>query len=145
MATTTYPIPVFHFTVDWKGKNAGFSEVSGLTQEAGLIEYREGSSKVFSTIKMPGLRKYSNITLKRGVMKSDNDFFAWLNTVSLNTIERRDISISLLNEKNEPVMTWKVLQAFPVKIEGPALKATGNDVAIESIELAHEGVTIEAK
>jgi phage tail-like protein len=138
-----YPIPVFHFRVEWGGKNIGFSEASGLTQEVQLIEYREGSSPDYSTIKMPGLRKYSNITLKRGVSMGDNDFFKWLNTVKLNTIERRDLTISLLNENHEPVMVWKAHNAFPVKVEGPGLKASGNEVAVESIEIAHEGLVLQ--
>jgi len=138
-----YPIPAFHFTVEWGGKNAGFSEVSGLTQEVQVIEYREGSSKDYSTTKMPGLRKYSNIILKRGISKSDNDFFNWLNTVQLNTVERRNLTISLLNENHEPVMVWKARNAFPVKVEGPGLKASGNEVAVESIEIAHEGVVLQ--
>ncbi|HEY5969979.1 MAG TPA: phage tail protein [Chitinophagaceae bacterium] len=138
-----YPIPVFHFTVDWGGTNVGFSEVTGLTQEIQLIEYRDGKSPDYNTVKMPGLRKVTNIVMKRGISKGDNDFFKWLNTVKLNTIERRDLTINLLNENHEPVVTWKVLQAWPVKVEGPALKATGNEVAVESIELAHEGLTLE--
>jgi phage tail-like protein len=138
-----YPIPVFHFTVDWGGTNVGFSEVSGLTQEIQLIEYRDGKSPDYNTVKMPGLRKVANIVMKRGISKGDNEFFKWLNTVKLNTIERRDLTINLLNENHEPVVTWKILQAWPVKVEGPALKATGNEVAIESIELAHEGITLE--
>jgi phage tail-like protein len=92
---------------------------------------------------MPGLQKYSNVTLKRGVVKSDNDFFKWLSTIKMNTIERRDLVINLLNEEHEPVMVWKIHNAFPVKIEGPSLKATGNEVAIESIELAHEGLEVQ--
>jgi phage tail-like protein len=138
-----YPIPVFHFKVEWGGKNVGFSEASGLTQELQIIEYRDGNSPDYSTIKMPGLHKYNNITLKRGIAKSDNDFFKWLNTVKLNTIERRDLTISLLNESHEPVMVWKAHNAFPVKIEGPGLKASGNEVAIESIEIAHEGLVLQ--
>lgn len=138
-----YPIPVFHFTVDWGGTNVGFSEVSGLTQEIQVIEYRDGKSPDYNTVKMPGLRKVTNIVMKRGISKGDNDFFKWLSTVKLNTIERRDLTINLLNENHEPVVTWKVLQAWPVKVEGPGLKATGNEVAIESIELAHEGLTLE--
>jgi phage tail-like protein len=138
-----YPIPVFHFTVDWGGANVGFSEVTGLTQEIQVIEYRDGKSPDYNTVKMPGLRKVANIVMKRGISKGDNDFFKWLNTVKLNTIERRDLTINLLNENHEPVVTWKVLQAWPVKVEGPGLKATGNEVAIESIELAHEGITLE--
>ena len=138
-----YPIPVFHFTVDWGGTNVGFSEVTGLTQELQVIEYRDGKSPDYNTVKMPGLRKVTNIVMKRGISKGDNDFFKWLNTVKLNTIDRRDLTINLLNENHEPVVTWKVLQAWPVKVEGPAMKATGNEVAIESIELAHEGLTLE--
>jgi phage tail-like protein len=138
-----YPLPAFHFAIDWGGERIGFSEVAGLTQENQAIEYRDGSSKEYSAIKMPGLQKYSNVTLKRGIVKSDNEFFAWLNTMKLNTIERRDIIIKLLNEEHEPVMVWKILNAFPVKIEGPTLKATGNEVAIESIEIAHEGLEIQ--
>jgi phage tail-like protein len=77
------------------------------------------------------------------VVKSDNDFFKWLSTVKLNTVERRDLVISLQNENHDPVMVWKVHNAFPVKVEGPQLKATGNEVAIESIEVAHEGLELQ--
>jgi len=138
-----YPLPVFHFTVEFGGKRQGFSEVAGLTQENQAIEYRDGSFKEYSSIKMPGLRKFGNVTLKRGIVAKDNDFFNWLNTVKLNKVERRDLTISLLNEAHEPVMTWKIMNAFPVKVEGPQLKASGNEVAIESIELAHEGLTLQ--
>jgi len=138
-----YPLPVFHFTVDWGGKRIGFAEVAGLTQENQAIEYRDGSFPEYSSIKMPGLRKFSNLTFKRGIVKSDNDFFKWLSTVKLNTVERRNLVISLLNEEHQPVMVWKVLNAFPVKVEGPGLKATGNEVAIESIEVAHEGLELQ--
>lgn len=143
MATNTYPLPIFHFTVEWGGTRIGFAEVSGLSTEAQVIEYRDGSSPEYSTIKMPGLHKYSNITLKRGVVKSDNEFFNWLNTIKLNTVERRDLVVSLLDEQHAPVMVWKIHNAFPVKIEGPQLKASGNEVAIESIELAHEGLVLQ--
>ena len=138
-----YPLPVFHFTVQWGGTRIGFSEVTGLTQENQAIEYRDGSFPEYSSIKMPGLRKFTNIVLKRGVVKSDNEFFLWLSTVKLNKVERRDLIISLLNENHEPVMTWKVHNAFPVKSEGPQLKASGNEVAIESIEVAHEGLEVQ--
>jgi phage tail-like protein len=67
----------------------------------------------------------------------------WLSTIKLNTVERRDLTISLLDESHNPVMVWKALNAFPVKVEGPALKASGNEVAIESIELAHEGLEVQ--
>ncbi len=138
-----YPLPAFHFTVQWGGTRIGFSEVSGLTQENQVIEYRDGSFPEYSSIKMPGLRKFSNVTLKRGIVKADNDFFKWLSTIKLNQVERRDVVVSLLNENHEPVMTWKVHNAFPVKVEGPGLKASGNEVAIESIEIAHEGLELQ--
>ena len=138
-----YPRPAFHFQVTLGSEKVEFSEVSGLTQEVQLIEYRQGASPDYSTIKMPGLHKYNNITLKKGVMDGDNKFFDWLNTVKLNQITRKDIVISLLNEEHKPVMTWSAVQAWPVKVEGPSLKANGNEVAIESIELAHEGLTLK--
>ena len=140
---TQYPVPVFHFTVEWGGSRVGFSEVTGLTQENQVIEYRDGSFPEYSSIKMPGMRKFSNVTLKRGVVKGDNQFFTWLSTVKLNTVARRDLIINLLNEDHKPVMVWKIMRAFPVKVEGPQLKASGNEVAIESIELAHEGIELQ--
>ncbi|MFZ5429308.1 MAG: phage tail protein [Bacteroidota bacterium] len=139
-----YPLPKFHFSVEWGGSRIGFTEVTGLTIENEVIEYREGSSPEYNKVKMPGLHKFGNITLKRGTFAKDNDFFKWLNTVKLNTIERRDLTISLLNEEHEPVVVWKVKSAWPVKIQAPDLKSDGNEVAIETIELAHEGLVIEA-
>ena len=138
-----YPLPVFHFQVEWGGTTIGFSEVSGLSVEVQPIEYRDGASPQYSVVKMPGIPKFSNITLKRGVVAADNEFFAWLNTTKLNTVERRDLIISLLNEEHEPTISWKVINAFPVKVEGPGLKSTGNEVAIETLELAHEGLSVE--
>lgn len=139
----SYPLPKFHFRVEWGGANLGFTEVSGLNIENKVIEYRDGISPEYSKIKMPGMREFSNITLKRGVFTGDNEFYKWLNTISLNNVERRDITISLLNEKHEPVVVWKVHNAFPVKVQSTDLKGDGNEVAIEQLDLAHEGLTIE--
>ncbi|GAA3630170.1 phage tail protein [Flavivirga jejuensis] len=138
-----YPLVKFHFTVDWAGTNIGFTEVSGLDLETELIEYRHGASPEYSKIKMPGMQKYSNITLKRGSFKNDNEFYQWWNTVKLNTIDRRDITIKLLNEEHEPVIVWKVKNAFPIKVQSTDLKGDGNETAIESLEIAHEGLTIQ--
>ena len=138
-----YPLPVFHFQVEWGGTNMGFSEVSGLSVETTPIEYRNGLSPQFSATKMPGIVKYGDITLKRGVIKKDNEFFDWLNTTKMNKPTRRDLTISLLDEEHAPVMTWKVKNAFPIKIESPGLKSDGNEVAIETLVLANEGITIE--
>ena len=140
---TAYPLVKFHFQVEWSGTKIGFTEVSGLDVETEVVEYRDGANPEYSKVKMPGMQKYSNITLKRGYFKSDNEYFNWWNTVKLNTIERRDITISLLNEEHEPVITWKVKNAWPTKIQSTDLKADGNEVAIESMEIVHEGLTIQ--
>lgn len=138
-----YPVTAFHFQVEWGGTRIGFTEVSGLTVELQSIDYREGNALEYQVTKMPGIPQYSNITLKRGMYRSDNEFFQWLNTVKLNEIERRDLTISLLNEDHEPVTVWKVKDAWPSKVEGPSLNSTGNEVAVETIELTHEGLNIE--
>lgn len=138
-----YPLPKFHFSVDWGGTNIGFSEVSGLNIENKPIEYRDGVSPEFSKIKMPGMNEFGNITFKRGVFKDDNEFYLWFNTISLNKVERRDLTLSLLNENHEPVVTWKIKNAFPVKVTSTDLKADGGEVAIEQLDVAHEGLTIE--
>jgi phage tail-like protein len=138
-----YPLPKFHFQVDWSGTRIGLTEISGLDITNDVIEYREGSSPEYSKIKMPGQRKFSNITMKRGIFKSDNDFYTWFNTINMNTVTRRDITISLLDETLAPVVVWKVKNAWPSKITSTDLKADGNDVAIESLEIAHEGFTIQ--
>ncbi|HSI75118.1 phage tail protein [Lunatibacter salilacus] len=138
-----YPLPKFHFQVEWGGANLGFSEVSGLDVETEVIEYRDGSSPEYVKTKMPGMQKFSNITLKRGTFQGDNEFYVWWNSVALNTIERRDVTISLLNENHEPVIIWKVKNAWPTKVQSTDLKADGNEVAIESVELVHEGLVIQ--
>lgn len=138
-----YPLPKFHFQVEWAGARIGFTEITGLTLETEIIEYREGSSPEYNKIKMPGLHKFSNITMKRGTFAGDNDYYIWYNTVKLNTIQRRDITISLLNENHEPVVVWKVKSAWPIKVQSADLKADANEAAIESIEVAHEGLVIE--
>ncbi|MCH5690613.1 phage tail protein [Niabella sp. W65] len=139
----TYPLTKFHFQVEWGGTRIGFTEISGLDVSLDVIEYRDGASPEYSKIKMPGMTKFSNITLKRGTFLNDNEFYAWFNTVQMTKIERRDITISLLNENHEPVMVWKVKNAFPVKVQSTDLKADGNEVAIETLELAHEGLKID--
>jgi phage tail-like protein len=139
----TYPLPKFHFRVEWGGSKIGFSEVTGLTVEHDLIEYRDGSSPEYHKIKMPGMQKFSNVTLKRGTFQSDADYYNWINAVKLNKPERRDVSISLLNENHEPVVVWKIKNAFPLKFQSADLKSDANEVAIESIEIAHEGLTVE--
>ncbi|RFS19323.1 phage tail protein [Chitinophaga silvatica] len=138
-----YPMPKFHFRVEW-GADAqiGFTEVTGLTIESDVIEYRDGSSPEFHKIKMPGLQKLSNITLKRGTFQGHLEFHEWIKTISMNTVERRNVTIHLLNEKHQSVMTWKVLNAWAIKVQSSDLKSDGNEVAIETMEIAHEGIEV---
>jgi phage tail-like protein len=138
-----YPVSKFHFQVEWGGSKIGFTEVTGLEVSTEVIEYRDGASREYHKIKMPGMQKFGNITMKRGTFLGDNEFYNWWNTVALNTIERRNLIISLLNEKHEPVVVWKVKNAWPVKVQSTDLKADGNEVAIETIEVAHEGLMIQ--
>ncbi len=138
-----YPIPKFHFQVEWGGSRIGFTEVSGLDITTEVIDYRDGASPEYTKIKMPGQRTFSNITLKRGTFAGDNEFYAWFNTVNLNQIERRDLTISLLNESHEPVVVWKVKNAWPSKVTPTDLNSDGNEVALETLELVHEGLTIQ--
>ena len=138
-----YPLPKFHFQVEWGGENLAFTEVTGLDVETEPIEYRVGNSKEYHKLMIPGMQKFANVTLKRGTYQGDNGFFDWWNTVALNTVQRRDLTISLLNPEHEPVVVWKVKNAWPVKVQSTELKADGNEIAIESIELAHEGLVIQ--
>lgn len=138
-----YPLPKFHFQVEWGGTNISFTEITGLEVETEVIEYRGGASLEYSKVKMPGMQKFANLTLKRGTFATDNEFYSWFNSVKLNTIERRDITISLLNEEHEPTVVWKVKNAWPIKVTATDLKADGNETAIESMELVHEGLVMQ--
>lgn len=140
---TIWPLPKFHFQVKWDDTELAFQEVSGLDIETQPLEYRAGNNPVFSTTKMPGMLKTGNITMKKGVFVKDNAIWDWFAEIKMNTITRKALTISLLDEAQAPTMVWKVQNAFPVKVTGTDLKAEGNEVAVESIEIAHDGFVIE--
>lgn len=142
--SSVWPLPKFYFQVKWDSEVILFQEVSGLDVEAQVIEYRSGDGPAFSTVKMPGIKKYTNVTMKKGVFKSDNKFWDWFNQIKMNTTKRVPVTISLLDEEGKPTMVWTLTNAWPTKITGTDLKADGNEVAIESIEVAHEGLRIES-
>ena len=135
------PFASFNFIVEIDGiPIAAFSECSGLDTETDIIEYREGSDD--NTVrKIPGLNKFSNISLKRGVTK-DLDLWNWRKTVLDGVTIRKSGSIILLNERREPVLRWNFKHGWPVKWEGPTLKARGNEIAIETLVIAHEGLDL---
>ncbi|WP_020535954.1 phage tail protein [Lewinella cohaerens] len=137
-----YPLPKFSFLIEWGEARLGFTEVTGLERSVEVIEYREGSSKSYSKLKMPGMEALSNVTLKRGTFEGDISFYSWFNTVQMNTVERRDVIVKLLNEENEPTMVWRLANCFAVKYQASELKADGNEVAIETLEIAHEGLSM---
>lgn len=138
-----WPMPKFHFSVDIDSKqNLPFQEVSGIDVETQAIEYRHGNSPVFLPIKMPGLQKSGNVTLKKGVFKGDNSFWDWFNQIKMNTIKRVPVTIKLLDESGNPIMTWSFTNAFPTKITATDMKSDGNEVAIEQLEFAYETLTI---
>lgn len=141
-----YPLPKFHFLVEWGGTRIGFTEISGLSVATEVIEYREGSSRAYNKTKQPGLTKFSNVTLKRGVFLGDFEMYQlWKNTVLFQEGAakfRRDITIKLLDEEHTPIITWALIKAWPIKVCYADLKADANEILIETMELVHEGLII---
>jgi phage tail-like protein len=138
------PFRAFNFQLEIEGVPFGaFSECSGLTAEGDAVDYREGTDLQPNVRKLMGLRKYSNITLKRGYT-TDLSLWQWYGNIHNGLSDRRNVTIILMNEEHRPVLRWHAENAWVNKIEGPSLKASGNDIAIESVELVHEGLTIEA-
>ncbi|MES2004834.1 MAG: phage tail protein [Bacteroidota bacterium] len=141
-SAATWPLVKFQFSVKIGSDELFFQEVTGLSSETQVIEYRAGNSAAFSTVKMPGIKKFGNITLKKGLFKDDKKMWAMYNLIKMNTIERKTVTISLLDESNAPAMTWNLTNAFPVKMTVSDMKSDANEAAVETMELAHEGLTI---
>ncbi|MCP5275676.1 MAG: phage tail protein [Burkholderiales bacterium] len=141
-SASVWPMPKFYFQVKWDSQVMSFQEVSGLDIQSEEIKYRHGDSPEFSVIKMPGMKKVGNITMKKGVFKGDNKFWDWFKDIKMNTIKRLPVTISLLDEGGNATMVWTLTNAWPTKITGTDLKSEGNEVAIETIEIVHEGLTI---
>ena len=135
------PFGAFNFLVEIDGVMKGsFSEVSGLDAEIDPIEYRTGDEDI-TVRKIPGLRKYSNITLKRG-LTLDHSLWDWMKQGLDGKVIRTTMSVTLLDEARQPVLRWNVREAWPCKWEGPDLNAKGNDIAIETLEICHEGIEL---
>ena len=135
------PFRAFNFQLEIDNIARGaFSECSGLTAEGDAVDYREGTDLQPNVRKLVGLRKYSNITLKRGLMGSD-DLFQWMKGVRDGQPEPRQITITLLDEARRIVATWRIRNAQPKKWTGPTLAAKGGgEVAMEELSLVHEGI-----
>jgi phage tail-like protein len=142
-STRDDPYKAFNFLVEIDGISvAAFSEVHGLASETEVIEYRTGSDKLNTVRKLPGLTKYANIVLKRGITQ-DNQLWNWRKAIEQGTIDRRSGTIVLLDDERKEVRRWHFSNGWVTKFDGPDLNAKGNDVAIETIEIAHEGLTID--
>jgi phage tail-like protein len=141
-STSVWPLPKFYFEVHWGDAVMQFQEVSGLDVESQPLEYRHGDSPAFAAVKMPGIKKFGNVAMKKGVFKSDNKFWDWFNATKMNTVKRTPVTIRLLDERGAPTMVWTLQNAWPTKVTGTDLKSQGNEVAVETIEIAHEGLTV---
>jgi len=140
-----WPMPKFRFEVDLgtELQKVAFQEVSGMDVENQIIEYRHSNSPEYAVEKMPGIVKYGNITLKRGVFKDDNTFWDWHSKIQMNVIARRTVIIKLLDENGDTTMQWTLENAWPTKISSTDLKSDGNEVAVDTLEIAHQKLTIK--
>ena len=138
------PYRNFNFRVEIDGiAEAQFSEVVVPTASITVVEYREGADKTSLTRKLPGRRSVSNAVLRRGVT-TDLSLYQWFRAVSQGDFQPRNALIVLLDASRQDVRRWLLRDGWPVKYEGPTLQAKGNEVTIESIELACEDVELES-
>ena len=140
---TPWPLPKFHFQVNIGDDIASFAEVSSLDNESNATKYRPGNSHEFLNIKMPGVKVYSNVIMKRGIFTKGCSFWEWLNSIQSGNLKRENIVISLLDESDSPTMVWTIINAWPITITGTNLSTNEHVVAVETIEIAHEGLTIK--
>lgn len=134
------PFRTFNFVVEADGRPLGsFSEVAGLNADGDSVDYRAGDKRENLVDKLPGLRKVANITLKRGFTQN-RDLWAWYADIANGITRRRNVTITLRDEKRKSVLSWSCRNCWINAIEGPSLRATDNQVAIESVTLVHEGI-----
>ena len=135
-----YPHGKLNYKVEIDGLEAGgFSEVTGFDASIDVIEYREGDMTQ-TPLKIPGLKKYGNITLKQGLVDS-MVLYEWMTAGLEGDVERKTLTITLLDIAGSPAASWQIINAWPVKYTAPDFNATSSEVAIESLEIAHEGMT----
>ncbi|WP_353484083.1 phage tail protein [Haliscomenobacter sp.] len=141
-----WPIPNFQFEVMVGKTKIYCQEVSGLDAEVDVIEYRNGNNPTFSVVEMPGLKKYSDITMKKGMFKGDKALYDFFTKIQMNTVERQTITISLIDSDLKiPLFIWTLTDAFPKKVTGASMNAKNSEADIEEIVWAHKGITMEAK
>lgn len=141
-AKDIWPLVKFSFLVKWDDAEMIFQEATGLSAETQVIEYRSGSSKTHADVKMPGIKKFGNVTLKKGFFKGDKGLWDKFGLTTMNVASRKTIVISLLDETDAVAMSWTLANAFACKITVSDLKSDANEIAVETLELAHEGLAI---
>jgi phage tail-like protein len=135
-----YPHTRFRYKVEIDGIDAGgFSEATGFDASIDVVEYREGDMETTPS-KIPGLKRYGNITLRQGLVDS-TAIYDWMITGVNGAVDRKTITITLLDEEGAPCGSWQVINAWPMRYTAPDFNATASEIAIESIEIAHEGMT----
>lgn len=139
----TYPLPVYNYRVTIGGETHGFSEVSGLSIQHEAITYKHGLSWREGPVQMPGMKGEVKLTLKRGMVKTRSLMLDWIGSIHLNKVPKRDLAIDLCDESGTPVVSWKVYNAFPLKLDAPGLNSDSNDLAVESLELLAGGIQME--
>lgn len=137
----TDPYRSYNFLVEIDGiTRAGFRDCAGLTSSSPAIDYREGSDKQLTTRKLPGLVSFPSITLSRGIT-DDVELWEWRAAAAAGTVSRRNGSIVLLDDAGQEKLRWNFREGWPTSWSGPSFDATGSGVAIEQLEIAHEGLT----
>jgi phage tail-like protein len=146
---TAYPLPAYNYRVEIGSETVAFSEVSGLSINYEIHTYKESPVESGApgprVMHMPAQRSPAKITLKKGLVRGSSvtTLFGWINSIQINQIEKKDIYVRVCNEKGEVVISWKVINTFPTKLDAPSFSANSNDVAIESMELTGDGIFIE--
>lgn len=138
-----WPLPKSYFRINLGGLEGRFKVVTGLDTRPQVKEYLGGNSPIYTTQQIPGLKKFGNITLKKGIFDDKDGFLKIYSSQKLNTIKKQTVTISLMDEENNIVMSWKLANAWFAKITGTDMKSESEEVAVETMELAHEGLTIE--
>lgn len=146
---TTYPLPAYNYRVEIGGVATSFSEVSGLSIKRDTTTYKEspvsGGSPGPTVMHMPAQSSAPSITLKKGLVKTVSvaSLYQWIAATQINQVEKKDVYVRLCDEKGEPVVSWKIINAFPTQLDAPSFSAGSNDAAIESMVLMADAITIE--
>jgi phage tail-like protein len=144
-----YPLPAYNYRVEIGGKNYAFSDVSGLSIQIDTTTYKQSPTENGKSgpvvMHMPAQRQAPTISLKRGLINNGDirALYSWVAQTQVNVIEKKDIFVRLLDETGEPVLSWKVLNAFPKQLDAPTFTANSNEVAIESMTLMADAVMLE--